>query len=639
MTREVNSPTVSVAGRVQPISRGGTGVDKASDITAKLGLLTTAGKGQANGFAGLDGGSDIPGAFFKSSGTTNKVNVDGVFTVNIGSQSIFTITDYDSFKSYSISVNVGAVVRNGDTLTYTAPNTAQTATLTINGRGININVLQLKPTTPSITTPANGATGVTASGINATASVFSVADGSSHQSSDWQIASDIAFNTIVASSIGDTINKTSWNSPSLPTIATLYMRVRYKTSNGFYSDYSSVISFTTNNTLLPTTEEAILSASDKVVSAQFGNSVAMSSDGSRVVVGAYAFTGTQTNQGKVYIFLRNGNTWTQEAAIVAADPNVTAQFGISVSISGDGSRIAVGANNFTGTQTNQGKVYIFSRSGVTWTLEAGLVANDPVGSAGFGFSVSMSSDGSRIVTGANGIVKSYIFLRTGTAWAQEAAFVASDSVSNNGFGQFVSMSADGLRVAVAAHRFTGTLSQQGKVYIFLRTGTAWAQEAAFVASDPVASAAFGGSVSMSSDGSRVVVGANGFTGTLSDQGKIYVFSRTGTTWAQEAAILPSDPTASAQFGWVVSISADGSRVVVGANTFSNAYATQGKAYVFGRSGTTWSQSGTMTASNAANNQQFGYSVSLSADGSRIAIGGTRVTVGGTAAAGAAYIYH
>jgi len=335
--------------------------------------------------------------------------------------------------------------------------------------------------------------------------------------------------------------------------------------------------------------------------------------------------------------------------IFASDKATNDNFGFSVSMTSDGSRVVVGARqNNPGGAAAGGAAYIFSRSGTVWTQEAKIFASDKVASDNFGWSVSISSDGSRVVVGAinsdpggtGDAGAAYVYSRSGTTWTQEAKIIASDKVAGDTFGTSVSISNDGSRVVVGVpYSDPGGTADAGAAYIYSRSGTTWTQEAKIFASDKVASDLFGQSVSISNTGDRVVVGtpASNPGGTV-DAGAAYVFSRSGTTWTQEAKIFASDKVASDYFGWSVSISSDGTRVVVGALFSSPGGTTNaGAAYVFSRSGTVWSQEAKIIASDKAASDNLCY-VSISNDGSRVVVGASASDPGGLSSAGAAYVF-
>jgi hypothetical protein len=438
----------------------------------------------------------------------------------------------------------------------------------------------------------------------------------------------------------------------------------------------------------------------------FGSAVSFSADGKRVAVGARGessnatgINGNQANNdaaasGAVYVFSWSGTAWSQEAYIKASNTGAGDLFGTTVSLSADGTRLAVGASsedsNATGINQDQaneaapesGAVYVFSRSGTTWTQEAYIKASNTGTLSAtegdfFGAMVSLSADGTRLAVGAYGEESNatginqnqadnslrqagavYVFVRSGTTWTQEAYIKASNTGAGDWFGRAVALSGDGTRLAVGAvnekSNAIGINQNQadksafgaGAAYVFTRSGTTWTQEAYVKASNTSAIDQFGWCVSLSADGSTLAVGADmeqssatGINGN-GDQvmkpalysGAAYVFVRSGTTWTQQAYIKASNTWAGHYFGYSVALSADGSRLVVGAEHEDsgakgiNGYQhdgtakESGAAYVFSRSGTTWSQDAYVKASNTGAFDQFGWSVSLSGDGTRLAVG-------------------
>ncbi|AKU99053.1 putative outer membrane secretion protein [Labilithrix luteola] len=399
--------------------------------------------------------------------------------------------------------------------------------------------------------------------------------------------------------------------------------------------------------------------------------------------------------GAVYLFVWSGTAWTQEAYIKASNAEAGDMFGTAVALSADGSRLVVGAlsedSSATGVGGNQadngspesGAAYVFVRAGTTWTQEAYIKASN-TGSASategdaFGASVSISGDGTRLVVGAYGEQSNatginsnqsdnslrqsgaaYVFVRSGTTWSQEAYVKASNTGANDCFGRIVTLSADGMHLAVGADgessNATGINQNQaddsafaaGAVYVFARTGgTSWSQEAYVKPSNTSLLDDFGSALALSADGSRLAVGAmmeqssatgidgNGDQKTAPQlySGAAYVFVRSGTTWTQEAYVKASNTWSGAYFGASVALSADGARLIVGAehedsaatgingNQNDGSAKQSGAAYVFSRTGTTWSQDTYVKASNTYAFSEFGGSVSMSGDGSRIAVG-------------------
>lgn len=348
--------------------------------------------------------------------------------------------------------------------------------------------------------------------------------------------------------------------------------------------------------------------------AEFGVSVSLSADGTRALVGS---RNDDSNRGAAYVFVRSGGGWTQEARLVASDGATGHRFGWSVSLSADGTRALVGARI-----RNAG--YVFVRSGTTWTQESTLLASDGVASDLFGSAVSLSADGTRALIGAEGDDSrrgsAYVFLRSGTTWTQQAKLTAGDGAASHYFGVAVSLSADGAYALVGAPQHS---TGRGSAYVFLRSGATWTQQTRLVASDGVAGDLFGSSVSLSADGSRGLVGA---VADDSRRGSAYVFARSGSTWTQQAKLVAADGVANNDFGGSVSLSSDGRRALVGAI----GTATRGGAYVFVSSGTTWVQEAKLTATDGAIGDQVGASVALSANGLHALAGAPGDDSGGSA---------
>ena len=270
-------------------------------------------------------------------------------------------------------------------------------------------------------------------------------------------------------------------------------------------------------------------------------------------------------------------------------------FGLSVSVSGD--TAVIGAYNKNGS--NRGAAYVFVRSGGVWTQQAELTAADGVANDCFGISVSVSGD--TAVIGANCMTgyraAAYVFVRSGGGWTQQAEWTASDGVALAYFGSTVSVSGD--TTVIGAF---GKNNLQGAAYVFVRSGVAWTQQAELTASDGAASDFFGYSVSVSGD--TAVIGAREKNGG----GAAYVFVRSGVGWTQQAELTASDGVRYDLFGWSVSVSGDAA--VIGAYGKNN---YQAAAYVFVRSGVAWTQQAELTASDGVANDYFGISVSVSGD--------------------------
>jgi len=383
-------------------------------------------------------------------------------------------------------------------------------------------------------------------------------------------------------------------------------------------------------------QQARLTATDGAAGDEFGWSVAISGD--TAVVGArYDKVGANANQGSAYVFMRSGTTWSQQAQLTAADGAAGDFFGASVAISGE--TAAVGAlSDDVGANTDQGSAYVFTRSGTTWSQQAKLTASDGAANDCFGDEVALSGD-TAAVGAANDDVgantdqgSAYVFARSGTAWGQQAKLTAADGAAGDDFGWSVAISGDTV-VAGAPYDDVGAHADQGSAYVFTRSGTTWSQQAKLTVAG-AAGDGLGNAVAVSGD--SAVVGADfDKVGANEIQGSAYVFVRSGATWSQQAQLLAAGGAAGDFFGNAVALSGD--TVVVGAlGDNVGGHVVQGSAYVFARSGTTWSQRQKLTAADGAHGDNFGDSVALSGD--TVMVGALGDDVGANVDQGSAYVF-
>ena len=376
-----------------------------------------------------------------------------------------------------------------------------------------------------------------------------------------------------------------------------------------------------------TTQQAKVEASDAQASDTFGYSVAIG--GNTMVVGAYGEDTGGSNAGAAYVFTRSGTSWSQQAKIQSSDIVTWDFFGYSVAIEGDTMVVGAYAENSVA-----GAAYVFTRSGTTWSQQAKLVASDAAANDYFGVSVEI--DGDTIVAGANyedtggsDAGAAYVFIRSGTSWSQQAKIQASDKEAGDLFGTSIAISGD--TVVVGSQNEDTGGSNAGAAYVFTRSGTSWSQQAKLQSSDIEAVDVFGSSVAI--DGDTVVVGAYLEDTGGSNAGAAYVFTRSGTSWSQQAKLVASDAEATDYFG--ISVAIDGDTMVAGASYEDTGGSAAGAAYVFTRSGTTWTQAKKLVASDAEAGDNFGVFVAI--DGDTIVAGANNEDTGGSNA-GAAYTF-
>ena len=263
-----------------------------------------------------------------------------------------------------------------------------------------------------------------------------------------------------------------------------------------------------------------------------------------------------------------------QAKLTASDAAANAFFGSSVALSGDGNTALIGTPYSTG---RTGAAYVFTRSGSTWTQQAKLttgVTND-----NFGWSTALSGAGNTAIVGAtldNGQGAAYVFTRSGSTWTQQAKITASGGGSGDQFGYSAAVSqstdslGDGSTALIGARGKNGFTGQS---FVFTRSGSTWTQQVALIASDGATGDEFGNSVGLSGDGNTADIGAaakNNLTGAA------YVFSRSGSTWTQIAKVTASGGVVGDWFGFSAGVSGNGSAIPIGAigpNGFT------GKTYV------------------------------------------------------------
>src|SRR6267142_1888270 len=369
---------------------------------------------------------------------------------------------------------------------------------------------------------------------------------------------------------------------------------------------------------------AYIKASNAKKDDQFGFTVALSGDGNTMAVGATgessAAKGVNGNQadtsmagaGAVYVFTRGGATWTQQAYVKASNTGEKEdgdQFGYSVSISSDGNTLATGAiaedsaaTGINGDQSSNaadgsGAVYVFTRSGATWSQQAYVKPwNTTVRGGLFGYSVGLSGNGDTMAVGTydedRGKGAAYIFARTGATWSQQNRLTTSNAEAGDSLGCAVAVSDDGNTVVAGAFDEDSILRgiqppnegsndaasdvSTGAAYVFVRNGTAWTQQAFIKATNTRLNDQFAWALALSRDGDTLAVGAHledsgaiGLNGdqenaSAEDSGAVYVYARSAAKWAPVAYVKASNTKASAEFGISLALNGDGKVLAVGA---------------------------------------------------------------------------
>lgn len=441
----------------------------------------------------------------------------------------------------------------------------------------------------------------------------------------------------------------------------------------------------------------------------FGYSVAISGD--TIAVGAHQESSDTTdiingsdlsatndnlaNSGAVYVFVRTDGEWALQAYLKAPNSSENDHFGYSVAISGD--TVAVGTvgedsdttaiiNGSDLTSTNDlgesnGAVYVFTRTGSAWSHQAYLKAPNNDNGMAFGYTVAVAGDTiavgaptetsttTAIINGSdlsatntdgsnNGAV--YVFTRTGSAWSHQAYLKAPNNSLSDQFGHSVAISGD--TIAAGSYNECSTTTEiingselsgtddlgnyNGAVYVFTRTGSTWSHQAYLKASNNTNYDYFGNPLSISGNtiaagapgedsGTTSIINGSDLSATNNDgssNGAVYVFTRTGSNWAHQAYLKAPNGSDSDLFGFSVSISGD--FIAVGASLEDSTTnetiigsdlsetndigENNGAVYVFARTNAAWSHLAYLKAPNGSSGDQFGYSVSVS--GNTVAVG-------------------
>ena len=376
--------------------------------------------------------------------------------------------------------------------------------------------------------------------------------------------------------------------------------------------------------------EIKLTASDGENGDFFGYSVSLSGD--YALMGAFLDDNNEVDTGSAYVYRREGATWVEEVKLTASDADRQDRFGVSVSLNGD--YALVGAHWDDDNGVDSGSAYVYRREGSTWVEQAKLTASD--GAQGDEFGVSVSLNGDYALVGAhwdddngNNSGSVYVYRREGSTWVEEAKLTASSGAQEDGFGASVSLNGDYALVGAFLDDFNGVDS--GSAYVYRREGTTWVEEAKLTASDGTEGGRLGISVSLNKDYALVGAFLDDFNGV--DSGSVYVYKREGTTWVEEAKLTASDGAQGDQFG--VSVSLNGDHALVGARLNDDNGSNSGSAYVFRKENNAWIEEVRLISSKVSTDDRFGVSVSLSED--HALVGAYRDDDTGTDS-GSAYVY-
>lgn len=354
--------------------------------------------------------------------------------------------------------------------------------------------------------------------------------------------------------------------------------------------------------------ELKVAADDGASKDSFGASVAISGD--TVIIGAVLDDDLGEDSGSAYVFVRNEDgTWSQEAKLLAPEGQEGDFFGNAVGISNDTAIVGAPFARDNGIAT--GVVHVYVRNGTTWTHQTTLTPSTSAVDDEIGYAVAI--DGDLIVIGAPGDDEvamdagaAHTFKRSGSSWTAQDKLVPTPGGASGYFGVSVALSKT---TALIGAWDDGSAKNAGMAFVHTTDGTAWTMESALVPTDPEAADTFGYSVALS--GNTALIGASGDDDTGKDSGSAYVFTRSGTQWAQDQKLLPSDGAADDVFGSSVAIWND--LATIGAYWDDDRGQFSGATYTFSMTNGHWTEQDKHAPADGIAGQKFGCAVAIDGD--------------------------
>ena len=319
-----------------------------------------------------------------------------------------------------------------------------------------------------------------------------------------------------------------------------------------------------------------LLASDGKASHYFGSSLAITENGSTIVVGVFGDNDKGAQSGAAYIFTKQANgSYLETQKLLALDGGGIDAFGHSVAITPDGSTIVVGAHQDDNKGAYSGSAYIFKKqANGSYLQHQKLLASDGAANDWFGYRLAITGDSSTVLVGvfsdddkgANS-GSAYIFTKqAGGGYLQTQKLLASDGATYDYFGCSVAISTDGSTIVIGAHQYGNTGRIPGYAYIFAKQANgSYLETQKLLADDGVSGDRFGYSVAISGDGSTIVIGAQyGNNNKGFKSGSAYIYTRDPDgSYYETQELLASDGAADDQFGYSVDITEDGSTIIIG----------------------------------------------------------------------------
>lgn len=401
------------------------------------------------------------------------------------------------------------------------------------------------------------------------------------------------------------------------------------------SNSGSVYVFTRNGSIW--TEEQKLTASDGMIDDWFGSDVTLNYDGTIALIVCENDDDKGNNTGSVYVYSRSGSVWTYVKKLYTSDPVIEGKISY-ITMSGDSKTVMMGSSSSDDKGTDTGAVYVFGDTSYKPSRlnYEGLVEytefypkDGKAGASNFGSAIAVSYDAKHALVGAHfdsdkgtqaGAV--YYYIRENGTWIFQEKFHAPDGISYDEFGINIALNADASIALVGAHgRDDNGVSDSGSVYVFSRINNSWIYQQKLTSSERSPHDNFGVSLALNANGDYALIGSYGRDdGGIANRGAVYIFTRSGNAWTQQSKIMATDAATDDLFGTSVSVNADATIAAIAAvYDDDNAASNSGSVYIFTRSGSTWTQQQKLTESPPLADNGFGRAVSISPDGSILAI--------------------
>ena len=363
---------------------------------------------------------------------------------------------------------------------------------------------------------------------------------------------------------------------------------------------------------------------------EFGSAVAVSEDGSILAVGAAYNDGNGSDAGHVRVYEYASSSWSQLGGDIDGEA-AGDRSGTSISLSDDGSIIAIGSRLNDGGGSNFGHVRVYQYASSSWSQLGSDIDGEAAGDYS-GESVSLSGDGTILAIGSKDNDGSFanaghvrVYKYASGSWSQLGNDIDGEA-ANDKSGKSISLSDDGTILAVGAYYNDGNGSSSGHVRVYQYASSSWSQLGSDIDGE-AANDLSGYSVSLSDDGTILAVGAYKNDGGGSDAGHVRVYKYASSSWTQ----LGSDIDGEAAGDWSgisVSLSGDGTKLAIGAAYNDGAGTDAGHVRLYKYASSSWAQLGYDVDGESAGDQS-GNSVALSGDGITLAIGAPKNDGAGT----------